>query len=39
MLQGLICDNQKLETTQMSHNRRMDTENMIHLHNGKLLSY
>ena len=25
--------------TQMSHNRRMDTENMIHLHNGKLLSY
>ena len=29
---GLICDSQKLETTQMSHNRRMDTENVVHLH-------
>ena len=25
----LICDRQKLETTQMSHNRRMDTENIV----------
>jgi hypothetical protein len=30
---------QKLERTQMSLNRRMDTENVIHLHNGVLLSY
>jgi hypothetical protein len=29
---GLICNSQKLETTQMFHNRRMDTENVIHLH-------
>jgi hypothetical protein len=32
---SLICDSQKLETTQMSHNRRMDTENAVHLHNGQ----
>jgi hypothetical protein len=25
--------------TQMSHKGRMDTENVIHLHNGILLSY
>ena len=25
--------------TQMSHNRGMDTENVVHLHNGVLLSY
>ena len=25
--------------TQMFHNRRMDTENVVHLHNGVLLSY
>jgi hypothetical protein len=31
---GLICNSQKLETIQMSHNRRMDTENVVHLHNG-----
>jgi hypothetical protein len=30
---GIICDSQNLETTQMSHNRRMDTENVVHLHN------
>jgi hypothetical protein len=34
-----ICDSQKLETTQMSHKRRMDTENVVHLHNGILLSH
>jgi hypothetical protein len=27
------------KTTQMSHNRRMNTENVVHLQNGKLLSY
>ena len=31
---GLICDSQKLDKTQMSHDRRMDTENVVHLHNG-----
>jgi hypothetical protein len=36
---GLICESQKLETTQMSHNKRMDSENVIHLHNEILLSY
>ena len=30
---------QKLERTQMSLNRGMDTENVVHLHNGVLLSY
>ena len=28
---GLICDRQKQETTHMSHNRRMDTENVVQL--------
>jgi hypothetical protein len=36
---SLICDSQQLETTQMSHNRRMDTENVVHLHNRILFSY
>jgi hypothetical protein len=36
---SLICDNQKLETTKMSHNRRVDTENVVHLHSRILLSY
>ena len=36
---GLIYDSQKLEITQMSHEIRMNTENVIHLHNGILLSY
>ena len=35
---SLICDSQKLEITQMSYNRRMDTENVVHLHNGIPLS-
>ena len=34
----LLCDGQKLETTQMPHDRRMDTENVVHLYNGILLS-
>ena len=36
---GLICDSQKLETTQMSHSKLIDTENVVHLHNGILLRY
>ena len=35
---NLVCDSQKLETTQMSYNRRMNTENVVHLHNQILLS-
>jgi hypothetical protein len=34
-----ICDSQKLETTQMSNDRRMDTENVVHLNNEILLCY
>ena len=34
-----IYDTQKLETTQMSHNRRVDKGNVVCLHNGILLSY
>jgi hypothetical protein len=36
---SLIYNSQKLKRTQMSLNRRMDTENVVHLHNGVLLSY
>ena len=36
---SLICNNQKLKTAQMSLNRRMDTENVVHLHNGITFSY
>jgi hypothetical protein len=36
---GLICDSQKLKTTQMSHDRRMDTENVVYLNNGISFSY
>ena len=36
---SLIYNSQKLERTQMSLNRGMDTENVVHLHNGQLLSY
>ena len=31
---SLIYNSQKLERTQMSLNRVMETENVIHLHNG-----
>jgi hypothetical protein len=34
-----IYNSQKLERTQMSLNIGMDTENVVHLHNGVLLSY
>jgi hypothetical protein len=36
---SLIYNSQKLERTQMSLNIGMDTENVIHLHNGVLLHY
>jgi hypothetical protein len=36
---SLVCDNQKLETTQMFHNKRLDTVYVVHLHNGILISY
>ena len=36
---GLICDSQELETSQMPLNKRMDTENGVHLHNGILFIY
>jgi hypothetical protein len=36
---SLIYSSQKLERTQMSLNRGMDTENVVHLHNEVLLSY
>jgi hypothetical protein len=36
---NLICDSQRLELTQMYHSGRMDTKNVVHLHNGILLSY
>jgi hypothetical protein len=35
----LIYNSQKLERTQMSLNRRIDAEKVVHLHNGVLLSY
>jgi hypothetical protein len=35
----LIYNSQKLETTQMSYNRGMDTENVLHLYNGVLLRF
>ena len=31
---SLIYNSQKLERTQMSLNRGMDSENVVHLHNG-----
>jgi hypothetical protein len=34
-----VYNSQKLERTQVSLNRGMDTENAVHLHNGVLLSY
>jgi hypothetical protein len=33
---SLICNSQKLGTTQISLYGRMDTENVVHLHNGIL---
>jgi hypothetical protein len=39
VLSNLIYNSQKLERTQMPLNRGMDTKNVVHLHNGVLLSY
>ena len=36
---SLIHNSEKLERTQMPLNRGMNTENVVHLHNGVLLSY
>jgi len=36
---SLIYNSQKLEIIQMPLNRGMDTENVVHLHNGVLHSY
>jgi hypothetical protein len=36
---SLMYNSQKLERTQMYLNRRMDTENLVDLHNGVLISY
>jgi hypothetical protein len=36
---SLIYNSQKLERPQMSLKRVMDRENVVHLHNGVLLSY
>jgi hypothetical protein len=36
---SLIYNNQKLERTQMSFNRGMNTENVIHLYNEVLHNY
>jgi hypothetical protein len=36
---SLIYNSQKLGTTHMSLNKRMNTENVVHLHNGVLLNY
>jgi hypothetical protein len=35
---SLIYNSQNLERTQMFLNRGMDTENVLHLHNGVLVS-
>ena len=35
---SLIYNSQKLERTQMPLNRGTDTENVVHLHNGVLLT-
>jgi hypothetical protein len=35
---SLIYNREKLERTQISIKRRMDTENVVHLHNGALHS-
>ena len=34
-----IYNSQKLERTQICLNRGMDTENVVYIHNGMLLSY
>jgi hypothetical protein len=36
---SLVCDGQKLEIIQVSHDRIMERKNVVHLHTGILLSY
>ena len=36
---SLIYNSQKLERTQIPLNNEMDTENVVHLHNGVLFCY
>ena len=36
---SFMYNSQKLERTQMSSNRGVDTKNVVHLHNGVLLRY
>jgi hypothetical protein len=36
---SLTHNTQKMEATQMSLNQKMDTENVVYLHNGILFSY
>ena len=36
---SFICNRQKLETTQISLNQRMDTEIVVHVHSEMLFSY
>jgi hypothetical protein len=36
---SLIYNSQKLKTTQLSFNRKLDLKNGVHLHNGKLFCY
>ena len=31
---GLVCDSQNMETTQIFHNKIMDTEDVVHLHSA-----
>ena len=38
-LAALFIISEKLNTTKMSLNRRMDISNVIHLYNGVLISY
>ena len=35
---NFICNSQKLETIQMSLSQNVDTENVVHLHNGILFN-
>lgn len=36
---SIICNNQKVEVTQVPIDRRMDKQNMVHLYNGVLLGH
>jgi len=39
VLNSFIYNTLKLETTQMSLSKGMDTDNVVRVHNGVLLSY